>query len=43
MSTNGTKSAKNWSNKYGQKLLDRALKSTSDAIKTPSKEQFKKK
>ena len=42
MSTNATKAAKNWSNKYGQKLLDSALKSTSDAIKTASKEQFKK-
>ena len=43
MSTNATKAAKNWSNKYGQKLLDSAQKSTGDAIKTASKEQFKKK
>ena len=28
---------KNLSNKYGQKLLDRAEKSTTDAIKTASK------
>ena len=33
---------KNLSNKYGQKLLDSAKKSTTDAIKTASKEQFKK-
>ena len=30
------------SNKYGQKLLDSAKKSTTDAIKTASKEKFKK-
>ena len=28
---------KNFSNKYGQKLLDRAKKSTTDVIKTASK------
>ena len=33
---------KRLSNKYGQKLLDSAKKSTTDAIKTASKEQFKK-
>ena len=33
---------KSLSNKYGQKLLDSAKKSTTDAIKTASKEQFKK-
>ena len=43
MSTNATKAAKNWSNKYGRKLLDSALKSTTDPAKTASKEQFKKK
>ena len=30
---------KNLSNKYGQKLLDRAKKSTTDAIKTASKRE----
>ena len=33
---------KNLSNKYGQKLLDRAKKSTMDVIKQLQKEQFKK-
>ena len=33
---------KNLSNKYGQKLLDSAKKSTTDAIKLLQKEQFKK-
>ena len=33
---------KNLSNKYGQKLLDSAKKSTTDAIKLLLKEQFKK-
>ena len=33
---------KSLSNKYGQNLLDSAKKSTMDAIKTASKEQFKK-
>ena len=32
--------AKNLSNKYGQKLLDSAKKSTTDAIKTASKEIY---
>ena len=34
--------AKNMSNKYSQKLLVSATKSTADAIKTASKKQFKK-
>ena len=33
---------KNLSNKYGQKLLDRAKKSTTDAIKTASKRLIQK-
>ena len=33
---------KKLSNKYGQNLLDSAKKSTTDAIKTASKQQFKK-
>ena len=33
---------KSLSNKYGQKLLDSAKTSTTYAIKTASKEQFKK-
>ena len=33
---------KSSSNKYGQKLLDSAKKSTTDVIKTASKGQFKK-
>ena len=33
---------KDLSNKFGQKLLDSAKKSTIDAIKTASKKQFKK-
>ena len=33
---------KNLSNKYGQKILHSAKKSTTDAIKTASKEQLKK-
>ena len=33
---------KNLSNKYGQKLLDRAKKSTTDAIKTASKRAIQK-
>ena len=32
----------NLSSKYGQKLLDRAKKSTTDAIKTPSKRATQK-
>ena len=42
MGTHATKVAKNLSNKYGQKLLDSAKKSTTDAIKLLQKEQFKK-
>ena len=37
-----TKVAKNVSNEYSQKLLDSAEKSTTDAIKTSSKEVFRK-
>ena len=33
---------KNWSNKYGQKRLDSAKKSTTDAIKTASKTAIQK-
>ena len=33
---------KSLSNKYGQKLLDSAKKSITDAIETASKKQFKK-
>ena len=33
---------KNLSNKYSQKILDSPKKSTTDAIKTVSKKQFKK-
>ena len=33
---------KSVSNKYGQKLLDSAKKSTADAIKIASKKQFEK-
>ena len=33
---------KSLSNKHGQNVLDRAKKSTTDAIKTASKGQFKK-
>ena len=34
--------AKNLSNKYSQKLLDSAKKSTTDAIRLLQREQFKK-
>ena len=37
MGRHANKVAKNLSNKYSQKLLDRAKKSTADAIKTASK------
>ena len=40
--THSTKVAKNLSNKYSQKLLDSAKKSTADAIKLLQKEQFQK-
>ena len=33
---------KNWRNKYGQKLLDSAKKSTTDAMKTASKTAIQK-
>ena len=36
------KMSKSWSNKYGQKLLDSAKKSTTDAIKTASKRAIQK-
>ena len=42
MDTDATKVAKNLSNKYGQKLLDSAKKSTTDAIKTASKRAIQK-
>ena len=42
MGTHATKTAKNLSNKYGQKLLDNAKKSTTDAIKTASKRAIQK-
>ena len=37
-----TKVAKNLSNKYSQRLIDRAKKSTADAIKTSSKSAIQK-
>ena len=37
-----TEVAKNMSNKYSQKLLDNATKSTADAIKTNSKRAIQK-
>ena len=40
--THATKVAKNMTNKYSQKLLDSAKKSTTDAIKTASKRTIKK-
>ena len=43
MDTHATKVAKNLSNKYSQKLLDTAKKSTKDAIKAASKRAIKKK
>ena len=42
MGTHATKVAKNLSNKYSQKLLDTAKKSTTDAIKTASKRAIQK-
>ena len=42
MGTHATKVAKNLSNKYSQKLLDTAKKSTADVIKTVSKRAIKK-
>ena len=42
MGTHGTKVTKNVSNKYSQKLLDTANKSTTDAIKTASKRAIQK-
>ena len=37
MGTHATKAVKNLSNKYREKLIDSAKKSTTDAIKTASK------
>ena len=42
MGAHATKVAKNLSNKYSQKLLDTAKKSTTDAIKTASKRAIQK-
>ena len=42
MGTHGIKVTKNVSNKYSQKLLDTANKSTTDAIKTTSKRAIQK-
>ena len=42
MGTHATKIARNLSNKYSQKLLDSAKKSTADAIKTASKRVIQK-
>ena len=42
MYTHATKVAKNLSNKYSQKRLDTAKKSTTDAIKTASKRTIQK-
>ena len=42
MGRHANKVAKNLSNKYGQKLLDTAKKSTTDAIKTASKRAIQK-
>ena len=42
MGTHATKAAKNSSNKYSQKILDTAKKSTTDAIKTTSKRAIQK-
>ena len=40
--THAAKVSKNMSNKYSQKLVDSARKSTTDAIKTPSKGAIQK-
>ena len=40
--THTTNAAKNLSSKYSLKLLDSAKKSTTDAIKTPSKRAIQK-
>ena len=40
--THATKVTKNMSNKYSQKLLDIAKKSTRDSIKTASKREIRK-
>ena len=42
MGTHATKTVKNLSKKYGQKLLDSAKKSTTDAVKTASKRAIQK-
>ena len=43
MGTHATKVAKDLSNKYSQKRLDKAKKSTTDATKTASKKAIQKK
>ena len=42
MGTHATKVAKNLSNKYGQKLLDSAKKSTTESIKATPKREIQK-
>ena len=42
MGTHATKVAKNLSNKYSQKFVDTALKSTTDEIKTASERAIQK-
>ena len=42
MGTHATRVAKNLSNKYGQKLVDSAEKSATDALKTASKRAIQK-
>ena len=42
MGTHATKVVTNLHNKYGQKLVDNAKKSATDALETATKEQFKK-
>ena len=42
LGTHATKGTKSMSNKYSQKLLDSATKSTTDAIKTASKRAIQK-
>ena len=42
MGTHATKVAKNLSNKYSQKLLDTAKKSTTDVMKTVSERAIQK-
>ena len=42
MGTHATKFAKNLNNKYGQKLVDTAKKSATDALKTAGKRAIQK-